>query len=134
MYCFDPYLSFYACSMGVVEHLKSVYGPLMVATASGFDVSLRLDEATRAGMDAALITHVAMLRRHTIAAAFVSQFKALQAKATTMKPPVILRLRTEEPVYIIQARAQAAKGADVVARLCTHAPPHSLCSAPTASL
>lgn len=57
--------------LGVVEHLRSVYGPLVVVPGPGADVTLQLGEADRAGLDAVGVTHIAMLRQHAISAAFL---------------------------------------------------------------
>jgi hypothetical protein len=91
--------------MGVIEHLREVYGPLLAEAPAGNDVSLRLDADFVARADASAILHVAMLRRHAIAAAFVPLFKSLLAKTASMKPPVLLRLRRDAPIYLVQVCA-----------------------------
>jgi len=83
---------------GVDALLKSIYGPLVVATESGYNATLQVDLA-KAPSDVAKVAHdVALLKRHALAAPFYKVFTDIEQK----KPGnlIELRYRDDEAIFI----------------------------------
>jgi actin related protein 2/3 complex subunit 2 len=85
----------------VEEHLRSVYGQMLVAPREGASATVELDVKSPPLPPAQLATKVANLRRHAMAAPFHRAFAAVTAGAGAKTPPVTVRFRANEPIFIL---------------------------------
>jgi actin related protein 2/3 complex, subunit 2 len=84
---------------GVDEHLRAVYGELVVAPRDGANVTLAIDPAAVGERYADTVARVACLRRNAFAAPFERAFRSVIAKAPA--PEMTVRYRADSPVYVL---------------------------------
>jgi len=86
-------------AQGVSDLLKKIYGPLKVATESGYNATLQINlTAPPADLDK-VIHDIALLKRHAFAAPFYKVFADVEAKKGG-GPLVEINYRDDEAIYI----------------------------------
>jgi actin related protein 2/3 complex subunit 2 len=97
--------------LGVDAHLQTVYGPMLVPARSGASVSLSIDASASggggggggagAGAGGDLAQRVAALRAHVVAFPFLRAMSAVLGGRGAAEPPLVLRPRPREPVFVL---------------------------------
>eukprot|EP01088_Endostelium_zonatum_P012094 TRINITY_DN26261_c0_g1_i1.p1 TRINITY_DN26261_c0_g1~~TRINITY_DN26261_c0_g1_i1.p1 ORF type:complete len:312 (-),score=73.27 TRINITY_DN26261_c0_g1_i1:50-949(-) len=86
-------------AFGVENRLKTIYGPLVVAPAAGFDFSLQIDTANPPAKAEEVVKNISLLKRHAFASVFHAAFEALDGKGSV--PDLItIPYRRSEALYI----------------------------------
>lgn len=85
-------------AQGVDDVLKRVYGSILVAPESGYDVTLQIDLANPPTDRQKFARDVALLKRNIFAAPFYKVFSEVAAKKTGA--PIEIRYRDGEAVYL----------------------------------
>jgi len=84
---------------GVKDVLKKIYGPLLIATESGYNATVQVNLSSPPADVDKVIHDVALLKRHSFAAPFYKVFADVEAKKGG-GPLVELNYRDDEAIYI----------------------------------
>ncbi len=89
-------------AIGVGEHLRRIYGPLLTGPCEGSDESVTIDTQHLGGAaPGELAMRVALLRRHIVAWPYLRLMAAVGAGGGASAQPFVINLRRGEAVYLL---------------------------------
>jgi actin related protein 2/3 complex subunit 2 len=88
-------------SIGVEDHLRTVYGAMLAAPYEDADVTVVADRRALDGSPADVALRIALLRRHVLAWPFLRYMAAVTAGRGASEAPFVLRSCPSQPLYFL---------------------------------